>query len=64
MATHTGNDNWRNFGWADLLSSLPFPELKILRLFRLWRVIRLFTRFGARHLLTEFTRHRAENALL
>lgn len=55
---------WRNFGWADLFSSLPFPQLKILRLFRLWRVVRLFTRFGARHLLTEFTQHRAENALL
>ena len=26
---------FRNFGWADLLSSLPFPQLKILRLFRL-----------------------------
>lgn len=54
----------RNFGWADLLSSLPFPQLKILRLFRLWRVIRLFIRFGARQLLNEFIQHRAENALL
>lgn len=54
----------RNFGWADLLSSLPFPQLKILRMFRLWRVIRLFKRFGARHLLNEFVQHRAENALL
>lgn len=54
----------RNFGWADLLSSLPFPQLKILRLFRLWRVIRLFTRFGVRHLLDEFIQHRAENAML
>jgi voltage-gated potassium channel len=55
---------FRNFGWADLLSSLPFPQLKILRLFRLWRVIRLFTRFGARRLLAEFVQNRAENALL
>lgn len=54
----------RNFGWADLLSSLPFPQLKILRLFRLWRVIRLFSRFGIRHLVDEFTQHRADNALL
>ena len=54
----------RNFGWADLLSSLPFPQLKVLRLFRLWRVIRLFTRFGVRHLLDEFIQHRAENAML
>lgn len=54
----------RNFGWADLLSSLPLPNAKILRLFRLWRVIRLFIRFGARQLLDEFITHRAENALL
>ena len=55
---------FRNFGWADLLSSLPFPQLKILRMFRLWRVIRLIKRFGAGNLLHEFLLHRAENALL
>jgi len=55
---------FRGFGWADLLSSLPFPQLKILRLFRLWRVIRLFMEFGARNLIHEFITHRAENALL
>ena len=53
----------RGFGWADLLSSLPFPQLKILRLFRLWRVIRLFIEFGARNLVRQFMLHRAENAL-
>ena len=55
---------WRGFGWADLLSSLPFPNAKILRLFRLWRVFRLFMRFGARNLLDQFISRRAENALL
>ena len=55
---------FRGFGWADLLSSLPFPQLKILRLFRLWRVIRLFIEFGARNLVRQFMLHRAENALL
>jgi len=55
---------FRNFGWADLLSSLPFPNLKILRLFRMWRVIRLFRKFGVRNLANEFITHRAENALL
>lgn len=54
----------RDFGWADLFSSLPFPNAKILRLFRLWRVIRLFAQFGARNLLDQFLRERAENALL
>lgn len=54
---------FRGFGWADLLSSLPLPQFKILRVFRLWRVIRLFIKFGARNLLNEFITHRAENAL-
>lgn len=54
---------FRGFGWADLLSSLPFPRLKILRVFRLWRVIRLLIEFGARNLVNEFITHRAENAL-
>ncbi len=30
----------RQFGWADLLASLPFPQVKILRVFRLVRVFR------------------------
>ncbi|MFN2200211.1 MAG: potassium channel family protein [Caldilineaceae bacterium] len=55
---------FRRFGWADLLSSLPLQQLKILRVFRLWRVIRLFITFGAKNLVREFIDHRAENALL
>ncbi|MEZ4768253.1 MAG: ion transporter [Caldilineales bacterium] len=54
---------FRGFGWADLLSSLPLPNAKILRLFRLWRVARLFIRFGAKNLLHEFIDNRAANAL-
>jgi voltage-gated potassium channel Kch len=52
------------FGWADLLSSLPFQQVKIFRLFRIWRVIRLFMRFGVRDLVHEFIANRAANALL
>jgi hypothetical protein len=55
---------WRNFGWADLLSSLPFPNAKILRLFRLWRVFRLFGSLARATCSDEFISHRAENALL
>lgn len=55
---------FRGFGWADLISSLPFPQVKILRLFRLWRVIRLFMEFGFRNLVREFVTNRAGNALL
>jgi voltage-gated potassium channel len=54
----------RSFGWADLLSSLPSQQLKIFRLFRVWRIIRLFVRFGARNLVHEFVANRAANALL
>ena len=55
---------FRNFGWADLLSSLPFAQFKILRVFRLWRVIRLMRNFGMRNLVREFVADRAGNALL
>ena len=55
---------FRGFGWADLLSSLPFQQVKIFRVFRIWRVIRLFMEFGVRNLVREFVTHRAENALL
>ena len=55
---------FRNFGWADLLSSLPFAHFKILRVFRLWRVIRLMRNFGLRNLVREFVADRAGNALL
>jgi voltage-gated potassium channel len=55
---------WRGFGWADLLSSLPFPQFKILRVFRLWRVIPLMKTFGLRNLVREFVANRAANALL
>jgi voltage-gated potassium channel Kch len=55
---------FRNFGWADLLSSLPFARLKILRLFRLWRVIRLVRNFGLRNMVRELVDNRAANALL
>jgi voltage-gated potassium channel Kch len=55
---------FRNFGWADLLSSLPLPQAKILRMFRLWRVIRLFREYGVQNLAHEFIDNRAGNALL
>jgi len=55
---------FRKFGWTDLLSSLPFPNTKILRVFRLWRVIRLMRNFGLRNLVRAFMADRAANALL
>ncbi len=54
----------RGFGWADLLASLPFPQVKILRVFRLIRVTRLMRRYGARNMVRELFHDRAANALL
>src|SRR6187455_2558411 len=37
---------FRQFGWADLLASLPLPQAKVLRVFRLVRVFRLLRHYG------------------
>ena len=55
---------FRLFGWADLLSSLPFPELKLLRVFRLVRVSRLMRARGGRLIGHRLLRNRAGSALL
>jgi hypothetical protein len=55
---------FRNFGWADLLASLPFPQVKILRLFRLLRVYRLLREFGLKNIVTSLVKDRAGSALL
>jgi voltage-gated potassium channel len=55
---------FRGFGWADLLASLPFPQLKVLRLFRLLRVIRLLRAVGGPRILRNVLRDRAGSALL
>jgi voltage-gated potassium channel len=55
---------FRSFGWADLLASLPFPQIKVLRIFRLIRVLRLLRRYGVRTIARSLTRDRAGSALL
>lgn len=54
----------KQFGWADLLASLPLPQAKVLRIFRLVRVLRLMRRYGARRMISEFFGNRAGSALL
>lgn len=54
---------FREFGWADLAASLPLPQLKILRVFRLWKAYRLFKRYGVRHLTRTLLDDRAGSAL-
>ncbi|QKJ19195.1 ion transporter [Microbacterium hominis] len=55
---------FRGFGWADLIASVPLPGLKVLRLFRLGRVIRLVSHVGARTIWLTLTRDRANSTLL
>lgn len=55
---------FKGFGWADLLASLPFAQLKILRVFRLLRVYRLMRDVGPRTILSTLIRDRANSALM
>lgn len=55
---------FRAFGWADLLASLPFPQVKILRVFRLLRVVRLLRSAGGPSIIKGLLRDRAGSALL
>ncbi len=54
---------FKNWGWADLLASLPLPRVRIFRVFRIVRVFRLLRWFGIRHLLHEIRNNRAGSAL-
>lgn len=54
---------FKHFGWADLLASLPFPQLKVLRIFRLIRVYRLLRDVGPRAILRTLIKDRAGSAL-
>jgi voltage-gated potassium channel len=53
----------RQVGWADLLAALPFPQVKVLRVFRLVRVVRLLRRYGAANIGRSLISDRAGSAL-
>ena len=55
---------FRQYGWADLLSSLPFEQLKVLRLFRLWRVYLMMREIGPKKVFSSLLKDRAQSALL
>jgi hypothetical protein len=55
---------FRQFGWADLLASLPFEQVKILRVFRLVRVFRLLRAYGVSNVARSLIKDRAGSALL
>ncbi|MFJ2535788.1 potassium channel family protein [Microbacterium maritypicum] len=54
----------RLYGWADLLASLPFPQVKVLRLFRLVRVIRLLRDLGPARVWAAIAADRGGSTLL
>jgi voltage-gated potassium channel len=54
---------FKNWGWADLLSAVPFPIAKIFRLFRIIRIIYLMRKNGTEKIREEISRNRAEIAL-
>ena len=55
---------FRNYGWADLLSAIPFSEVRAFRLLRLIRVVQLFRDVGSRSIRANLRRLYAQNALL
>jgi voltage-gated potassium channel len=54
----------RQFGWLDLLGSLPFPGLRVVRFLRVVRVSRLLANVGLRRLRRAVLRDRAGSTLL
>jgi hypothetical protein len=54
---------FRQLGWLDLLGSLPFPGLRIARVFRVARVIRLVRAVGMKTLINKVLHDRAGSAL-
>ncbi len=55
---------FRDWGWADLLASVPLTQFKVLRVFRLIRVWRILRVLGVRYVGRALIRSRAGSALL
>ncbi|WP_048152045.1 potassium channel family protein [Methanolacinia paynteri] len=54
---------FKNWGWADLLSAVPFPIAKIFRLFRIIRIVYVMRKNGVDKIRKEVSKNRAEVAL-
>jgi len=65
LATASSKSDYflRQFGWADLLASVPLPQFKVLRIFRLLRVYRLLRELGLPAIGRGLIRDRAGSAL-
>ena len=60
-AASKGHYFFHDWGWADLLASIP--ALRILRLFRIFKAYRLLNKYGAGNILGQLKKHRAESVL-
>ena len=54
---------FKEYGWLDLLGSLPFTGLQLFRLFRVIRIIRLLVDYGASSIGKDIRRDRAASSL-
>jgi voltage-gated potassium channel len=54
---------FKDFGWADLLSSMPFPQFKLLRILRLVKARRTVMRSGRDKIVQEFKANMASGAM-
>jgi len=54
---------FKQWGWLDLIGSIPVPRAKIARLARIIRAVRLMRKFGLRQLLSDFAADRAGSAV-
>jgi len=53
----------RGGGWLDLVGSLPYPWLRLLRSFRIWRVAHSLRKMGGKGFYRRAIRDRASSAL-
>lgn len=51
------------YGWADLLASIPLPQFKILRLFRIVKAYSMISEIGPRNVVKDFFKNKASSAL-
>src|SRR5436305_201251 len=63
-APSKGEYFFKGGGWLDFIGSLPFPGLRLARLFRMWRVYGGLRRIGMRNMWQAYRKSRAESALL
>jgi len=55
---------FKDWGWADLISCLPFPEAKIFRIFRLYQVARTARSEGSRIISRNLRRNVPQSAFI